>query len=236
MKQTSLHLLDANLQDIRELLEIPKLIRGHRNKILQLNKTAIVFITASFERFIEALAEDAFHFLLQCCKRPEDIPDKIRNLVAARFINSSDPRIPWTFAGDGWQTVLLKYRDEIVKKHVGSFNTPTPDNIDSLFSELIGLRHVSTQWSFQPKRYNAVKIYTQFLTDRHVIVHRNEEPTAPSIFYARRYLELVEAIAPQTAAIVDGHLRKLINAPMDKKQGIEARMSLQNTEGKNEQT
>lgn len=222
MKQTPLRLLDANLQDVRELLEIPKLIRGHRNKILQISKTTIVFITASFERFIEALAEDAFHFLLQCCKKPEDVPEKIRNLIAARFINWSDPRTPWTFAGDGWRAVLLKYHDEIVKKHIGSFNTPTPDNIDSLFSELIGLRHVSAQWSFQPKRYNTVKIYTQFLTDRHVIVHRNEEPTAPSIFYARRYLELIEAIAPQTAAIVDGHLRKLINAPMDKNQGIEA--------------
>lgn len=216
MKQTPLHLLDANLQDVRELLEIPKLIRGHRNKILQINKTAIVFITASFERFIEVLAEEAFHFLLQCCKKPEDVPEKIRNLVAARFTNSPNPRTPWTFAGDGWRAVLLKHRDEIVKKHIGSFNTPTPDNIDSLFSELIGLRHVSTQWSFQSKRYNAVDIYMRFLTDRHVIVHRNEEPTAPSIFYARRYLELIEAIAPQTAATVDGYLRKLINGPMDK--------------------
>jgi len=216
MKQTPLQLLDANLQDVRELLEIPKLIRGHRNKILQINKTAIVFITASFERFIEGLAEDAFRFLLQSCGKPEDVPSKIRNLVGSRFTNSPDPKTPWMFAGEGWRVVLLKYRDEIVKKHIGSFNTPTPDNIDSLFSELIGLRHVSAKWTFQPKRYNAVDIYTRFLTDRHVIVHRNEEPTAPSIFYARRYLELVETIAQQTAAIVDEHLKKSISEPMGK--------------------
>ena len=190
------------------------MIRGHRNKILQINKTAIVFITASFERFIEALAEDAFEFLFQHCQVPEDVPAKIRNIVASRFIKSSDPGIPWTFAGDGWRTVMLEFREEIVKKHVGSFNTPSTDNIDCLFSELIGLKHVSTHWSFKPKRYNAVKIYTQFLNDRHVIVHRNEEPTAPSIFYARRYLELIETIAKQTAVIVDDYLKKLTNTSM----------------------
>lgn len=148
MKRISLQLLDANLQDVRELLGIPKLIRGHRNKILQINKTAVVFITASFERFIEALAEDAFEFILQFCLVPEDVPTKIRNIVATRFIKSSDPAIPWTFAGDGWRTVMLEYREEIVRKHVGSFNTPSPDNIDGLFTELIGLRHISTHWSF----------------------------------------------------------------------------------------
>lgn len=229
MKLTPLQLLDANLQDVRELFGIPKLIRGHRNKILQLNKTAIVFITASFERFIEALAEDAVYSLLHYCKEPDNVPEKIRNLVGARFANSPDPRIPWKFAGDGWRAALLKYRDEIVEKHVGAFNTPTPDNIDSLFSDLIGLKHISTQWSFQPKRYNAVDLYVQFLTDRHVIVHRNEEPTAPSIFYGKRYLELIETIAPQTVKIVEEHLKKVINVPMDRHQGVKYEASRKNS-------
>lgn len=61
-----------------------------------------------------------------------------------------------------------------------------------------------------------MEIYTQFLNDRHVIVHRNEEPTAPSIFYARRYLELIEIIAKQTAVIVDDHLKKLTKTSMGK--------------------
>lgn len=207
MYQNSLRLLDANLQDVNELLSIPKLIPGHRYKILQINKTAIVFITASFEIFIESLAEEAFNYLVNRCETPEDIPNKIKNIIASRFINSSDIKIPWTFAGDGWRDVLLNYSQDIVKKYVGSFNTPKPDNIDSLFLELIGLKNISLNWSYKPERYSegAVEIYKRYLKDRHVIVHRNDDPTAPSIFYARRYQDIIKTISKQSADAIENH-------------------------------
>jgi hypothetical protein len=208
-KRSPQQLLDDHLHDVREVLAIPKMIRGHNDKILQITKTAIIFITASFEHFVETLAEDAFQFLLQHSKEPADIPERIRNLVAARYAKEAAPQFVWRFAGDGWRTVLQQYQDEVVRKHIGSFSNPTIDNIDALFAELIGLKHVSRRWSYKPGRYQAVRIYQQFLQDRHAIVHRNQDPKAPSIFYARRYLELVETIARQTIAAVDEHLGKL---------------------------
>jgi hypothetical protein len=212
MFQNSLRLLDANLQDVSELFSIPKLIPGHRYKILQINKTAIVFITASFEVFIESLAEESFNYLINQCDTPEDIPRKIRNLVASSFINSTDIKIPWSFAGDGWRDVLLKYNQDIVKKYVGPFNTPKPENIDSLFSDLIGLKNISSNWSFEPERFSegAIKIYERYLNDRHVIVHRNDDPRAPSIFYARRYKDIVETISKQSANAIEMHFEKIL--------------------------
>lgn len=209
MKQESLGLLDANLQDVAELLEIPKLIPGRRDKILQINKAAIVLITASFESFVETLAENALDFMIESCQKPDDIPEKIRNLVGSRYTNSPNPAMPWTFAGDGWRSILLKYREEVVRKYTGSFNTASPENIDNLFAELIGIKNISTCWSFQPKRYNTIDIYRRFLVDRHKIAHKNEGPAAPSIFYARRYKDLVETIAAQTAEAVERHLLQL---------------------------
>jgi len=49
MKQTSLHLLDANLQDIRELLEIPKLKKVGSRKWGQTFKFQLTIISKWIE-------------------------------------------------------------------------------------------------------------------------------------------------------------------------------------------
>lgn len=120
--------------------------RQHRKDVL--NRAAIVFISACWESYIEDAAREAFDSLLEHSTTPDVFPAKVRTLAAKGLRESSDERRIWELAGSGWKTVLIDYRDFVLEEWLKDFNTPKSKQVKELFAGLLGLRDMSTNWSW----------------------------------------------------------------------------------------
>jgi hypothetical protein len=188
--------LESNLADVKALYRIVKSIIGNNNQIFQINKSSIVLITASFEIFIEDLANYWFNHLIKKIQDPNDIPSRIRIGIGTKLLNTKNPKEIWKLAGPGWKAVLLNYKEETLKKETGFFNNPIPDNIDKLFLSLFGIDSITKHWKYKGK--SARKTVKDFILTRHKIVHKNANSFPPSIYYSKRYLEIIEKVAKDT--------------------------------------
>ncbi len=143
---------EANLADVERLLAIHREIaggsKGRKHNVEVLNKSGIVLLVACWEAFIEDLAEAAFDALLEHVSDPATLPPKLQTQASAELKSSSDDRRVWELAGDGWKEVLKRHRRETLKRHLSSFNTPKPEQIDTLFEDLLGLRSLSQSWKW----------------------------------------------------------------------------------------
>ena len=123
--------------------------RGRKHGVEVLNKSAIVLLVACWESFIEGLATNAFDALFEQASGPQVFPNKV--LVASSLAlkqNANDMEI-WKLAGDGWRSILSSHREDVLERHVGKLNSPKPEQITSLFENLLGLKNVTQCWSYQ---------------------------------------------------------------------------------------
>jgi len=131
-----------NLQEVFQLLVIHRQLTGtgpgRRHQVDVLNKSAVLFLCASFEAFVEDLASKAFDHLIEKSPSPLKIPVSIRRSIASRVKEDPHELRVWDLADDGWKKVSASYKTQILKKHVGPFNTPKHGNIAGLYKELIG--------------------------------------------------------------------------------------------------
>ena len=145
--------LRSNMAEIDRLLEIHVAVagsgRGRKRDVEVLNKSAIVLLLACWEAFVEDLAVAAFDRILAHATSPDAFPEFVL-AIAAKEIRKADTMVLWGIAKNGWKPELLKHRARILEKYVnrGSFNTPSAENIDRLFSEMLGLTSISQQWSW----------------------------------------------------------------------------------------
>ncbi|HTO53838.1 MAG TPA: HEPN domain-containing protein [Myxococcota bacterium] len=139
-----------NLEEFDRLLSIHEELTGagpgRRHGVEVLNKSAVVLLTACWEAYVEDLAVAAFDELLQA-KSPDAIPPKVRAQVCEQLNKNPNATKPWSLAGDGWRNELRAYRDIVIDRHLRGFNTPKSENVDALFSDLIGLRALSSHWN-----------------------------------------------------------------------------------------
>lgn len=170
-----------NVKEVKRLLEIHTQISGSsvgaRHNVEVLNKSGIVLLVACWEAFVEDLAGSAFQLLLRRAKTPNIFPEKVLMLVAKNLKESRDERRVWDLAGAGWKSVLRNHQEQVLKRHVGSFNTPKSKQIDDLFRALIGLSKVSRKWSWHKCRpADARARLDKLVTLRGVIAHRVSAP------------------------------------------------------------
>jgi hypothetical protein len=175
---THIESLKSNMAEVNRLLEIHAKVAGtgvgRKRDVEVLNKSAIVLLLACWEAYVEDTAVAAFDRLLATAKSPEAFPEFVL-AIAAKEIKKADTMTFWGIAKDGWKPELVKHRDRVLEKYVerGSFNTPSADNIDRLFSEMIGLTSVSRQWfwpSMTPEK--AAKKLQDLIDLRGGIAHR----------------------------------------------------------------
>ncbi len=205
--------LIENMKDAERLIEIHENITGDRPGrrwgMAVLNHSGVVLITAFWEAFIEDLAEEAFDFLLTQANGPNAVPKKVRALSTKPLIKENgDTAAVWSLAGDGWRSVLKDHRGELMKRYVGSFNTPKPDSIDALFEGLIGLRRLSACWKWQGQSVDQARNnLIRHINDRGAIAHRGrtEDPIVKD--YVLRYRDFVFKLAVKSTNQVAAHLR-----------------------------
>ncbi len=169
--------LKNNFQEIDRILEIHSEISGsgpgYKHNVQVLNKSAIVLLLACWEAYIEDLADNAFDFMLSKTNQPNVFPDYVLS-IAAKEIKKSNTDI-WGLSNDGWKTVLKSHKVSILKKYTveGAFNTPSPKNIDMLFSNLIGFTSLSRLWYWPGMSIqNSKKKLEEIIKIRGNIAHR----------------------------------------------------------------
>jgi RiboL-PSP-HEPN len=171
--------LISNHVEVMRLAEIHATISGtgpgRRAKydVEILNKSGIVLLVATWEAYIEDLAISAFDAVFAAASTCTVFPSKVLTLAARELRSSADERRVWELAGVGWRTVLQDHRQVIIDRYVGTMNTPKPEQVDGLFSELIGLSALSSHWHWiKTNSDQAKKRLTDLVELRGDIAHR----------------------------------------------------------------
>ncbi|MGC9207915.1 HEPN domain-containing protein [Acidithiobacillus sp.] len=143
--------LIENVSEVDRLLDIHANVSGtapgRRREVEVLNKSALVLLVACWESYVEDLAENCFNFMVEHSDSPYVFEDHVLAIVA-KEVKKRDTHSFWEIHGDGWKNAIISNKDEILDKYVveGSFNTPRKENIDKLYSELIGFKSISSTW------------------------------------------------------------------------------------------
>jgi hypothetical protein len=166
-----------NAAEVARLSEIHKQVvgasPGRKYGVEVLNKSAIVLLVACWENFIEELATNAFDAMFKRAPTPQAFPNKVLALAGHALRNDSDETQIWKLSGSGWKDVLTAYRGDVLQRHVGKFNTPKPEQIDTLFESLIGLKRMSSTWSYSGmSAINASKKLERLVVLRGDIAHK----------------------------------------------------------------
>ena len=121
------------MKDVYRLLRIHTDIggtaQGRRYEIEVLNKSAVIFVAASWEAFVEDVPTQAIDHILTKAAEPSSIPLSIRKSVAKILEDDKNELKVWDIADDGWKAVVRSYRDNVIKDNILGFNTPKPYNV-----------------------------------------------------------------------------------------------------------
>ena len=200
-----------NSLDIQELWKIHEEIGGQgpgrKYGVEVLNRSAIVFITACWESYIEDLASEAFDFLLANAPSSTVIPKKVKALASKSLVADKDSTKVWDLADNGWRTLLLTHKTTTLLNWLGSFNTPKTAQVNGLYEELLGLKSLSSNWYWKGmSKENAEKKLDEFIQVRGDIAHRLN-PTMPvKKGLGIKYLQHVNGLVERCENIVAKHL------------------------------
>jgi hypothetical protein len=142
-----------SLKEVFTLLAIHAVITGtgpgRRHKVEVLNKSAILFACAAFEAFIEDLAGRAFDHIVAHAKDHTSLPKVVLQTIAISLKDDKHDLRIWELAGDGWKKVAESYKHDLIRRYIGPFNTPKPQNIQELLKKLLGINDITFFWSWR---------------------------------------------------------------------------------------
>lgn len=215
MGPKSLKALEENLEEVQSLLFIHTYItgekRGRRHELFSvLNRSGIVLLVACWEAFIEDLADTTFSALLTKAQMPSDFPKSIQKLVTTFVKEDKNELKMLGLSGDGWKTIFKEYRSEMIEKFLGRFNTPSAENVDKLFQELVGLSNLSKCWAWRRSvPSDARKKLDKLIKLRGDIAHRVKTRHTTQKGTVEDYLEFVVRLARCSDERVRKYLEKL---------------------------
>lgn len=168
---------------------------GRKRDVEVLNRTAMVFITACWESYVEDIAKESFEFMLNNVSKADHIPIKVRNLATKSIFDQKDPTRVWGIADNGWRALLTGHKDEAIAKWLGNFNTPKCAQVESLFDELLGIKNISSGWHWQRMtNVRAKEKLDEYVTIRGNIAHRIAHESSVYKSWGTGYLKHVENI------------------------------------------
>lgn len=203
----------TNQDDIEQLWQIHEDYAGQgpgrKYGVEVLNRSVVIFVTACWESYVEDLARESFDFLLENAADSNAIPSKVKNFAVAEIHKQKDPSKLWDIADQGWREVLGQHRDAVMTRWLGGFNTPKTGQVNELFSELLGIPKISSNWKW--KKMSAARAEEKldgFITVRGNIAHRirDEGNVAKSLGF--QYLSHVISIVYKTESTVAQHLHQ----------------------------
>lgn len=185
---------------------------GRRSKyaVEVLNKSGIVLLVATWEAYVEDLATAAFDALFASATVHSVFPAKVLTLAARELRTAADERRLWELAGNGWQAVLTKHRQTVLDRYVATLNTPKPEQIDGLFSEMIGFQDLSSHWRWTKMKPQTAKArLTELVELRGDIAHRVKTARSVTKAEVSHALEFTSRLAAVSSNAVRRHIHDL---------------------------
>lgn len=214
--ESSLNNLKSALEDINALLDLSNSEIGsiHKSNIL---RSTIVLMVASWEQFIEQLAENTAITIVKRLRDSEPIPEGVKQSIAIYAVkeNRSNKRdfskSVWQIADKGWKTVYVQYCKESTKK----INSAYSENIQRLYEDVFGIRDVTSSWSFNALTSDDCASRLDDLVNmRHDIAHgANLRASELTDGYVNNLVEFLTCIAAFTHQLVNAHATHLCCQP-----------------------
>ena len=199
--------LSQSMQDAKRLMEIHRDVggtgQGRRYGLDVLNKSGVMFVSAAWEAFVEEVAVQSIDHFLKEAASHTDIPLPIRKSTAKGLEADKNQLKVWDLAGVGWKSVVTKYRDQVVKDEIATFNTPKPHNVDSLYKKLLGIESVTESWNWQGMSVASAKgKLKRFMETRGAIAHRGDIGFSITKSYVEDHRKFINRLAVRTANTV----------------------------------
>ncbi|MFG6136653.1 HEPN domain-containing protein [Halomonas sp. B23F22_10] len=203
-----------NFKDVERLLEIHVEVagegKGRKYGVEVINKSAVVFICANWEAFIEDLARQTVLHISRSFDSPSSMPPKLQKILASYAKRQSHDLYVLKLSGDGWKRVFENHLDDMAKAYIGAFNTPKPSNIDDLFKNLIGLSSITDCWQWKGMgKKRAKEKLRDFVSVRGAIAHRGELDNKVDKGYVKQHSDFVDKLAVATSNYLRNHIFEL---------------------------
>jgi hypothetical protein len=196
-----------NLEEVDLLVQIHAAITGsgpgRRRNVDVLNKSAILFMCASFEACIEDMATSAFDHLVTVAAVPAALPKALKQEIAASLRGDKNELKVWDLAGEGWRQVAAHYKTGVLHSYAGTFNTPKPHNIEELFRKLIGYKDLPSCWSWRGMSQNRASAkLKEFVELRGALAHGERPAPRVTLADVRGYLRFLAPLSVRSANTV----------------------------------
>ena len=184
---------------------------GRRRGVEILNKSALVLLVACWESFVEDVAALGFEFLLKEAKTPHIFPSSVLTLSAKSLREDGDHRKIWQLAGDGWKSVLIAHKQNVLKEYAGKLNTPRPKRVNELLEKMVGLKGLSNQWKWHGMSASqACEKLDMLVTTRGEIAHRVRAGKYVRKEYVAQTADFIQRLAAITSNRVAQHIQKQV--------------------------
>ena len=203
------------MADAKRLLEIHADIggseKGRRWGIDVLNKSAVVFVASAWEAFVEDVATQAIDHIIANATDHEVVPLPVRKAAAKSMEEHLNELEVWKLAGDGWKDVVLRYRDDVIRDEISTFNTPKPRNVDTLFKKLLGIEKISAHWKWRGMSHTSASTkLRRFVETRGAIAHRGDLPQSVTKAYVEGHRLFINRLAVRTSNVVRTDVRTTV--------------------------
>jgi hypothetical protein len=196
------------LSNVGQLLKISSR-QTRRMDAEVISRSALVFLVATWESFIQTVAKRAFEATLEHATSPQVFPDKVLVLASRKLREDKDERSVWELADSRWKKVLEGHQEEILRRHTGPFHSPTSENIDSLFQSLLGLKGVSRHWKWRGMTAARARVrLDQLVVLRHQIAHGVHARELIRKSTVESYTHFVHRLAVSLRNALASHLKK----------------------------
>ena len=193
----SINNLNMNIADIESLLDLS--VKAETSEQSQaIFRSAVVLLIASWEQYIEQLADKSIQILTDRLRNPDPIPEFVKQSIATFTVpekrnNSQDfSESVWLFADKGWKTAYRNY----CRNKTANLNTASSHNIKDVFKTILGIRDVTECWTFKETGCNeCIDRLNNLVELRHNIAHGAKLSKQLKIEDLCEYIEFISTIS-----------------------------------------
>ena len=201
----------ANLAEVERLLDIHQTITGtgpvRRRTVQVLNKSAVLLLVATWEAYVEDLAILACRFVVENASDTTEVPERALVQTSRRLERDKRDNSIWRLSGDGWKNELLAQAEIEASR----LNSPSAENIDKLFENTLGLRHLSQNWYWAGgSRTSTINRLDKLIDIRGEIAHRVAVNDAVTKAYVRRSIALILRLGAVSSNRVHTYISNIV--------------------------
>jgi hypothetical protein len=193
--------LHTYLNDIRALLDLSLTLDSIEQRRV-IFRSAVVLLIASWEQYVEQLAESSIAVLTDRLGDSTTLPENVKQRIALFSVSEKRNNqrefsdCVWMFADKGWKIAYIGY----CKNLTSNLHTASPINVKELYWSILGIRDIASGWHFHEFAAEGCVEKLKDLVDlRHDIAHganaRDDELIEENI---REQTEFIGSIAKDT--------------------------------------